>query len=121
MTAERSSLRVIEGRCTSLSTGTEPHAGASPRTLAPVPSDDDGLLDRSAASRHLGLSERAVSRRAARGEIGVASRRPLLFRRADLDDYLERCRVKAGALSHLNAYAGRPETGVAEWLRTKKR
>ncbi len=88
--------------------------------MAPMASDGE-TFDWGAASRYLGLSERALARLAARGEIGATSRRPLRFRTVDLDDYLERCRRQAGDLSHLKVYAGRPETGVAEWFRTKKR
>jgi excisionase family DNA binding protein len=74
-------------------------------------------LDAEAAASYLDLHPNTIYRMIRDGRL-PAMRFPVRIRREDLDDCLERCRIKPGELAHLNQYA-RGEHLSAERLMTK--
>ena len=69
---------------------------------------------------YLGLHERAILGLIARGDVPAAGW-PQRIRPRDLDEYVARCRIKPGELSHLDANAGRrPPRGNLDAPLTKR-
>ncbi len=63
-------------------------------------------VDVETAARALGLAPNVMRRVMVTGEFEVRDL-PLSIRRSDLALYLERCRIRPGALAHLDPNAGR--------------
>jgi excisionase family DNA binding protein len=72
---------------------------------ASVPMAGDAeWLDAEAAARYLNLHPNTIYQMIRDGRL-PAMRFPVRIRREDLDDCLERCRIKPGELAHLNQSA----------------
>ncbi len=68
-------------------------------TVHPV-ADDEEWLDIDEAAHYLNLPNRTIRRRIAAGEFEAVGS-PARIRRQELDDFIERSRIKPGALAHL--------------------
>jgi len=62
----------------------------------------DDFLDAFGVAELLGVSKNTAYRLIRRGTLPVSGRWPRLVRRADVEDYLARCRTRPGQLRHLN-------------------
>ncbi len=72
-------------------------------------------------AKRLGISATTVYGLLVRGEL-PATGWPLRVRRAHLENYINRSRIRPGQLGRtMNQYAGRPEEGVAEWYEARRR
>ena len=81
-------------------------------------------LDVEAAARYLDFHPNTIYRMIREGRL-AALRSPVRIRREDLEACVEGCRIKAGELTHLNAYAAgahlAPERGVTKAGRPDRR
>ena len=78
----------------------------SPPTVPSLAVAEEEWLDAEAAAAYLGLPTRLVYAMVNAGQV-PALRFPLRIRRQDLDNCLERCRIRPGELAHLDANATR--------------
>lgn len=78
----------------------------SPPTVPSAPVAEEEGLDVEAAAAYLGLPARLVYAMVNAGQV-PALRFPLQIRRQDLENCLERCRIRRGELAHLDLNATR--------------
>lgn len=81
-------------------------ATESPPTVPSAAVAEEDWLDAEAAAAYLGLPARLVYAMVNAGQV-PAVRFPLRIRRQDLENCLERCRIKPGELAHLDPNATR--------------
>ena len=81
-------------------------ATQSPPTVPSLAVAEEEWLDAEAAAAYLGLPTRLVYAMVNAGQV-PALRFPLRIRRRDLENCLERCRIRPGELAHLDPNATR--------------
>jgi excisionase family DNA binding protein len=69
-----------------------------------VVAEQNEWIDVEATARLIDLHPNTIYRLVREGRL-TALKFPVRIRRQDLDDLLDRCRIKPGELAHLNAYA----------------
>ncbi len=79
---------------------------------------DDEWVDAEAAARYINLPISSIHRLLHEGRLEVVCP-PVRVRRQDVEDCAERCQIRPGELTHLNAYPG-GASRVAEPPLTKK-
>jgi excisionase family DNA binding protein len=88
------------------------------RPAAAAAAAADQYLDAKTAAVRLNLPLNTIYRMIGSGKL-PALRFPVRIHPDELARVVERCRIKPGELRHLNQYSGRPQSGVAEWFRSK--
>ncbi len=74
---------------------------------------DEEWLDIDEAARYVNLPNRTIRRRISAGDFEAVGS-PARIRRDNLDDFIDRSRIKPGELVHLNAYPdGQHRAGIA--------